>query len=87
MSATCDGSSQKTPTVAEQKAKQAIGYTLRRISEDPELAWRFIATQSHALLIEACSELSGVDRERLKDNLVPKESYPCRRCKEEGRVA
>jgi hypothetical protein len=43
-----------------EQAAQAINYALRRIKEEPHIAWRMGAgTQAWALLTEAYSTLSG----------------------------
>lgn len=65
---------------AEEKAQKAIGYLLARIATTPDLAWRFIATESHARLIGAYAVLTGLTEAEVKERFKATESYCCREC-------
>lgn len=60
--------SEHTPT---DTAKQAIHYLLDRIQNDPRLAWYMMDTESYSRLIDAASELSGLDRYAVQRHYMP----------------
>lgn len=72
-----------------EKARLALRYVLARIADNPELAWRFIGTESYAKMIDAYSSLAALDAKGVEERYKPKDSYCCRTCQraeEEGRA-
>ncbi len=53
-------------TAPKSGPQQAILYLLNRINKTPELAWYFVATESHSRLMEAAAELTGEQLAEIK---------------------
>jgi hypothetical protein len=64
------------------KAAKAIHYTLRRIRREPTLAYRFLGTEAHELLINAYGALTNTDPETVRCDYQPQDSFCCRACNE-----
>lgn len=58
----------------EEAARTALAHTLRRIKEDPELAWHFVGTESHHLMVVALGLLTGEAPERVAETYNPPET-------------
>jgi len=58
----------------QNKCREALAYTLRRIRDEPRIAWYFMDTESHPLMLEALAQLEDRELDFLDKVFTPEKT-------------